>query len=77
MLPQFDVSAEEKTLAEYNSYVNDVKKQLPTASLDSFVSWTSDIENRILPSLDSMPEKLNEPPNYRAASLVVCLINNE
>ena len=53
-----DVSSEEKTLAEYISYADDVKKQIPTAGLDSFVSWTSDIENRIFPSLDSMPDKL-------------------
>ena len=56
--PSIDLSSERKTLAEYVSYADDVRKRLPTASYDSFQSWTSDIENRIFPSLDLMPNLL-------------------
>ncbi len=56
--PSIDLSSERKTLVEIIPYADDVKKRLPTASYDSFQSWTSDIENRIFPSLDLMPSLL-------------------
>ena len=56
--PSIDLSSERKTLAEYISYADDVRKRLPNASYDSFQSWTSDIENRIFASLDLMPSLL-------------------
>lgn len=55
--PSIDLSSQKKTLAEYVAYSEDMKKRLQTASYDSFQSWTSDIENRIIPSLELMPKQ--------------------
>ncbi len=56
--PSIDLSSERKALTEQSSYAADVRTQLPTASYGSFLSWISDIENRIFPSLDVMPKML-------------------
>jgi hypothetical protein len=56
--PSIDLSSEKKTLAELSSYVSDVKRQLSAGSYGSFHSWISDIENRIFPSLDIMPQMI-------------------
>jgi hypothetical protein len=56
--PTVSLGVEAKTTAEYASYVDDVERGIATANYASLTQWIEDVEKRILPYLDSLPEIL-------------------
>jgi len=56
--PTVGMGIEVKTSAEFASYVDDIGRGIDTASYTSLTQWMEDIEMRILPYLDSLPEIL-------------------
>ena len=56
--PTVELTEEIKALDEDSSYVKDIERGLGTASLDSLARWIADLEQRLIPFLESIPEKL-------------------
>jgi hypothetical protein len=54
--PTVDIEAESRILGEDESLVSDMERGLATASHETLTEWWKDLQGRILPSIDKMPE---------------------
>ena len=56
--PTVELAEESKALDEHSSYVVDIERGVETASYASLTRWISDLEQRLLPFIENVPERL-------------------
>jgi hypothetical protein len=54
--PTVDTRAETRTLDEYQSLITDIERGMGTAGYEPLTQWIFDLQRRVLPSLEKMPE---------------------